>query len=105
MQYCGSAFHIWGTDIMASDARPTDKAPEPRRPSQLRIVAAAILDFLTVFFIGGYVISLLFGGRTQQGFQLNGGPAFLLFAVIVLYFWLGSRYAGGTIWQRILRTR
>jgi hypothetical protein len=42
---------------------------------------------------------------TNDGFNLTGGPALVLFAVIVIYFWVGSRYAGGTIWQRILRTR
>jgi hypothetical protein len=32
-------------------------------------------------------------------------PALILFALIAAYFWFGSRYLGGTIWQRILRTR
>ena len=29
----------------------------------------------------------------------------ILFAVIVVYFYVGSKYLGGTIWQRVLRTR
>ncbi len=37
--------------------------------------------------------------------MLNGMPALVLFAVIIIYFVVGTRYAGGTIWQRILKTR
>ena len=70
-----------------------------------RKVVAAILDFLTIFFVAGYVIALLTGNTTEGGFQLNGMPALVLFIVIIAYFWLGMRYAGGTLWQRILRTR
>ncbi|MFZ1816112.1 MAG: hypothetical protein WBO55_16445 [Rhizobiaceae bacterium] len=70
-----------------------------------RKVVAAILDFLTVFSVGGYVIAKLTGNTTDGGFELNGMPALVLFAVVIAYFWLGSKYAGGTLWQRILRTR
>ncbi|GIL00767.1 MAG: hypothetical protein BroJett030_06660 [Alphaproteobacteria bacterium] len=70
-----------------------------------RKVVAAILDFLTIFFVAGYVIALLTGNTTEGGFQLNGMPALVLFIVIIAYFWLGMRYAGGTLWQRILKTR
>jgi len=69
-----------------------------------RIVLAAILDFLTVFFVGGYVIALITGDTTEGGFSLNGLPAVVLFAVIILYFVLARR-VGGTLWQRILRAR
>jgi len=41
-------------------------------------------------------------GTTQGCFELSGMPAII---VIIAYFWLGSRYAGGTLWQRILGTR
>ena len=70
-----------------------------------RKVVAAILDFLTVFLVGGYIIARFTGNTTDGGFELSGIPALILFAAIALYFWLGVRYAGGTIWQRILRTR
>jgi DMSO reductase anchor subunit len=70
-----------------------------------RKVIAAILDFLTVFLVGGFAIASLLGGRTEGGFELQGWPALLLFALVVAYFVIGHRYAGGTIWQRILRTR
>lgn len=75
------------------------------RPATWRIVLAAILDFLTAFLVLGYIIASIFGGKTEDGFQLNGMPAFLLFALIVAYFILFNRYLGGTIWKRILRAR
>jgi hypothetical protein len=72
--------------------------------STWRKVFAAILDFLTIFFVGGYVIGYATGTLTSDGFKLDGMPALILFAVIVVYFVVGH-YFGGTIWQRILRTR
>jgi hypothetical protein len=70
--------------------------------STWRKVVAAILDFLTIFFVGGFVVGYLSGGLTGNGFDLNGGPALILFALIIAYFIVGRKYAGGTIWQRIL---
>lgn len=73
--------------------------------STWRKVLAAILDFLTVFFVAGYAISAFTGERTDGGFALEGGSALLAIAIVVAYFIIGNRYAGGTIWQRILRAR
>jgi DMSO reductase anchor subunit len=69
-----------------------------------RKVLAAILDFVTVFFGGGYAIGYLTGSVTAEGFKLEGVPALILFALIIIYFVAGSKYLGGTIWQRILYT-
>jgi len=66
---------------------------------------AGLLDFLTVFFVGGYVIGALTGNLTNEGFKLEGWPALLLFALTVLYFYLGWNKLGGTICQRILKAR
>lgn len=70
-----------------------------------RKVIAAMLDFLTVFFVGGYAIGSLTGNVTDGGFKLEGMPALILFAAIIIYFVVGSKYLGGTIWQRVLRAR
>jgi hypothetical protein len=79
---------------------------DPAKPiATWRKVVAAILDFLTVFFVVGYIIGRLTGNTTEGGFNLSGWPALILFAVIIVYFVVGYKYAGGTIWQRILRTR
>lgn len=67
-----------------------------------RVVLAAILDFFTVFLIGGYLIGKLTGNLTSGGFNLEGGPALILFAVIFVYFVIRQRFLGGLVWQRIL---
>jgi hypothetical protein len=70
-----------------------------------RKVLAGILDFFTVFFVLGYTIAQLTGGVTDEGFKLQGMPALVLFALIAIYFVAGSKYLGGTIWQRVLYRR
>jgi hypothetical protein len=83
-----------------------ETTPPPAKPvSTARKVFAAILDFLTIFLVGGYLIGKIAGGTTEDGFKLEGGPAFILFFVVVLYFVIGSRFLGGTIWQRLLGAR
>ena len=69
-----------------------------------RKVLAAVLDFVTIFFAGGYAIGYLTGNLTAEGFNLEGMTALILFAVVIVYFVVGSKYLGGTIWQRILYT-
>lgn len=67
-----------------------------------RIVLAFILDLLMSFVLLGYAIGLLFGGATDNGFSLEGWPAFLLFAAVIAYFIVFNKFLGGTIWKRIL---
>ena len=75
-----------------------------KKVSTIRIVMAAILDFFTIFIVGGYLVAKFTGNTTDGGFQLEGVPALILFAIIIAYFVLG-RYIGGTLWQRILKTK
>lgn len=70
-----------------------------------RRITAIILDFITVFFGGGYAIGALTGSLTADGFKLEGMPALLLLALTVIYFVAGNKYLGGTIWQRVLYPR
>ncbi|MES2194448.1 MAG: hypothetical protein V4517_08520 [Pseudomonadota bacterium] len=70
-----------------------------------RKVLAAVFDFITVFVVIGYTIAQLTGNVTNEGFKLEGMPAFVMFALIVIYFVAGTKYLGGTIWQRILYRR
>jgi hypothetical protein len=62
----------------------TDTATAPAKPVSRKVIAA-VLDFLTILFVGGYVIGYLTGNLTEDGFSLKGGPAFILFAVIALH--------------------
>jgi hypothetical protein len=78
--------------------------PEPAPPARdpfWRRILAGILDFLLVFFVGGYVIAVLTGDTTEGGFELAGWPALLLFAVIIAYFVGMNRLAGGTVFKHL----
>lgn len=75
------------------------------RASSLRVVTAEILDFLTVFFIGRYLIGLFAGTPDDAVFKLDKWQGLALVAMIVAYFYLLSRTEGGTLWQRILKAR
>ena len=68
-----------------------------------RIILAAILDVFTAFIVFGFLVAFLTGDITSNGFALNGWPALVLFALIIVYFWAGKKYFGGTIWKRILK--
>ena len=78
---------------------------QPKQISTARKVFAAILDFLFIFIVGGYIVASLAGGTTEEGFELKGGPAFILFAIVILYFIVFRRYLGGTLFQRLLGAR
>ena len=74
----------------------------PVKPAAVwKRVTAAILDFLTAFFVLGWVLGSLTGNTTESGFKLQGGPAIVLFILIAAYFFIGRRYVGGTLWDRI----
>jgi len=80
-------------------------SPGLARPAFWRRGLAGFLDFLTVFFGGGYAIGKLTGETTKDGFNLTGLPALVLFALIVAYFYFGWKVLGGTIWQRVFGAR
>jgi uncharacterized RDD family membrane protein YckC len=91
--------------VNAGRSTMSDRSNIPAAKPFWRRALAGFLDFLTVFFVAGYVIGALTGNLTSEGFKLDGWPALLLFAVTVLYFYLGWNKLGGTIWQRILKAR
>jgi len=68
-------------------------------------VTASILDFFTAFAVVGYAVAALTGNMKDGGFTLNGWPAVVWFALIVAYFFIGRRYAGGTLWDRVFGIR
>ena len=77
----------------------------PKQIATWRKVVAAILDFIFVFAISGYVVGYMTGNLSENGFELKGGPAFIVFAIIILYFVIFRRYLGGTVFQRLLGAR
>jgi hypothetical protein len=78
----------------AAMAAPGTPAPMWKR------VLAPILDFSMVFFVGGQLIGMATGMTTPGGFNLEGWPAGLLFVLIIAYFYVGRKVAGGTLWDR-----
>ncbi|RDV00626.1 hypothetical protein [Trinickia dinghuensis] len=75
----------------------------PRKARKLRVFFASIFDFVTIFWIAGYVISGLMGGRTDGGFSLKGTSALILFAVVIVYFVVCHKFFRGAIWRHIFR--
>lgn len=67
-------------------------------------IIAGIFDTITSFGGFGYLIAKFSGNTTENGFQLNGLPAIIVFALVIAYFVIGHK-TGGTIWQRILGTK
>jgi hypothetical protein len=55
---------------------------------------AVVLDLLTVFFVGGWLISRITGETTSTGFNLQGPSAMVLIAVIVAYFFCRTALRG-----------
>ena len=78
-----------------------NQSAAPAPVATWRIVLAAVLDSLTAFVVFGYLIAKATGNTTDTGFQLNGVPALVLFALVIAYFVIGNR-TGGTLWKRIL---
>lgn len=77
---------------------------DANNPATWRVVLAFFLDLVVSFLIFGYIIALVTGDTTQGGFQLNGAPAILLFALVIAYMVLMPR-VGGRVFQRFLRAR
>jgi hypothetical protein len=76
---------------------------QPARAATWKRVVAAVLDFFTIFYVGGLAIGEIAGGASGGSFELSGWPALALFALVVAYFYLGRRVLGGTLWDRIFR--
>ncbi len=84
---------------------------DPPQPLWKRNVAA-ILDFLLVLIVGGYLLAKLAGSQpspapsfgpgttTTQILGIGGWPLIALIAVIIAYFLILGR-TGGTVFQRL----
>ncbi len=69
----------------------------------LRAVAV-IIDTILLFIVG-YVIALVTGATTESGFNLQGGPAFLWFAVALAYYIVMEARFGWTLGKKVLGLR
>ncbi len=83
----------------------TENIDRIKRAPVWKRVLAAVLDFLTAFALFGFAIAWFTGdNKTDHGvsFDLHGAPSLLLLGLLVAYFFVGRRYAGGTLWDRLL---
>jgi hypothetical protein len=112
------AISIYGEPPASDDGSSDITARAPI--ATWRKVVAGILDFLTIYWSGGFGISLLAGRPLVEpaphsngtihltgnlgsaSFVLDGWLAVLLIVLMFAYFFVGRRYLGGTVWQRIL---
>lgn len=72
-----------------------DKGPMWKR------ILAFLLDLIGSFILFGWIIAKFTGETTEEGFNLTGGSAFLLFALVIAYFVIFNKFLGGTIGKRI----
>ena len=72
----------------------TVQSDPPKPVSTTRKVFAALLDFIFVMAIGGYLIGYLTGNVSDEGFELKGAPALS----VVLPAMLSSPAASELLW-------
>lgn len=64
-------------------------------------IFAFIVDLVGSFYVFGMIIGYLTGNLVKGGFQLEGGPALILFALMIAYFVVMNKYYGGTLGKRL----
>jgi len=74
----------------------TEEIKKEETPTWKKVLAF-IVDFLISFFVLGYLVAAMTGGLTSNGFSLQGGPAFLVIILIVLYFVVMKKFVGRTL--------
>jgi uncharacterized RDD family membrane protein YckC len=67
--------------------------------------AVAILIDSVLLFIIGYVIALATGGTTQDGYNLMGGPAFLLIGIGLAYYIVMEAKWGATLGKKAMHLK
>lgn len=70
-------------------------------PATWKKVLAFLIDFWGSFLVFGFMVAYFFGGLTEEGFKLDGLPAFFLFFLIIVYFIVMKKYFGGTFGKKL----
>ena len=66
-----------------------------------RSIVSFMLDFLTAFWVPGYVVAWWTGQLRGWFFDVQGLWALAVFGVLLGYFVIGNSMFGGTPWRRI----
>lgn len=84
-----------------------DKEIGDKRTKKLFFLSrwAVQLDLLTAFVVFGYGVGHLAGTNSEGGIKLDTAGWVVTAVLIAAYFWIGHKFLGGTLWQRILRVR
>lgn len=69
-----------------------------------RRAVAIIIDSILLFIVG-YVIAFATGGTTQDGYNLMGGPAFLLIGIGLGYYMVMEAMWGATLGKKAMRLK
>jgi uncharacterized RDD family membrane protein YckC len=64
--------------------------------------AVAILIDSVLLFVVAYLIALATGGTTQEGFHIQGAPAFLWFAIALAYYIVMEATSGATLGKKAM---
>lgn len=80
---------------MTNETQEKQTAPAQNTQPMWKKIVAVIIDLLVSLFGFGYVIAMIFGQTTADGFNLQGGPAFIFFGVTAVYF-----YFGYVVWKK-----
>ena len=91
--------------ITFHDAASTTTDANPQYAGVFRRAVALILDGVITFAGFGYLVATITGDTTGNGFQLDGAPAFILFALMAAYWIFAEAMFGATIGKLLLGIR
>ncbi len=83
-------------------ATPTAPAGTLKYASLGKRIVAGLIDNVLAFLIIGFLVAMVTGGTTSDGFSLSGGPAFLAFFLILVYFVVAQGKSGTTLGKKLL---
>jgi uncharacterized RDD family membrane protein YckC len=69
-----------------------------------RRAVAVIIDGILLMIVG-YALASILGGATSSGFDLQGGPAFILFGVALAYFIVMEATTGQTLGKMAMKLK
>ncbi len=68
-------------------------------------IAASVIDWILLFFVGGFAMSLIFGGSTSNGFSLTGMGFWVWCLMVLAYFTLLEGTRGQTLGKMLLKLK